>query len=136
MPNVGENLALLSDGSNSDSVPATVSGSELVRLTRQRLNMGSHPQQSGAHRNATSVSQVAPDRRGGLGRAHPYHESCTHRCTELRLCRSPPTVDRRVMCSTSAVAICVPISIVRRGDSGDDHYQLDLRSIEVLSSLR
>jgi hypothetical protein len=39
------------------------------------------------------------------------------------------------MCSTSAVATCVPISIVRRGDSGDDHYQLDLRSIEVLCVL-
>jgi hypothetical protein len=33
-------------------------------------------------------------------RPHPYHESCTHRCTKLRLCRSPPTVDRQVVCST------------------------------------
>jgi hypothetical protein len=63
LSNIGDTVALLNNGSNSDSVPATVPGSELVRQTRQRLNLGSHPQQSGAHRNATSVSQVAPDRR-------------------------------------------------------------------------
>jgi hypothetical protein len=34
--NIGENLALLSNGSNSDSVPATVPESELIRPTRQR----------------------------------------------------------------------------------------------------
>jgi hypothetical protein len=36
--NIGENLALLNNGSNGDSVPRTVPGSELVRLMRQRLN--------------------------------------------------------------------------------------------------
>jgi hypothetical protein len=33
-------------------------------------------------------------------RAHPYHESCAHRCADQRLCRSPATVDRQVMCSS------------------------------------
>jgi hypothetical protein len=31
--NIGEKLALLNNGSNGDSVPATVPGSELIRLT-------------------------------------------------------------------------------------------------------
>jgi hypothetical protein len=34
--------------------------------------------------------------------AHPYHESCTHRCADQRFRRSPPTVDRQVMCSSLA----------------------------------
>jgi hypothetical protein len=38
--NINENLALLNNASNGDSVPATVPGPELVRLTRQRLNLG------------------------------------------------------------------------------------------------
>jgi hypothetical protein len=38
-PNIGENLALLNNGSNGDSAPATVPGSELVGLTRQRLKL-------------------------------------------------------------------------------------------------
>jgi hypothetical protein len=37
--NIGENLALLNNGGNGDSVPATVPGSELGRLTRQRLKL-------------------------------------------------------------------------------------------------
>jgi hypothetical protein len=39
LSNIGENLALLNNGSNGDSVPATVPGSELVGLTRQRLKL-------------------------------------------------------------------------------------------------
>jgi hypothetical protein len=38
-PNIGENLTLLDNGSNGDSVPATVPASELGRLTRQRLKL-------------------------------------------------------------------------------------------------
>jgi hypothetical protein len=36
-------------------------------------------------------------------RAHPYHESCTHRCADGRLCRWLATVDGEVMCSSRAV---------------------------------
>jgi hypothetical protein len=39
LSNIGENTALLNNGSNGDSVPATVPGSELVRLTCQRLKL-------------------------------------------------------------------------------------------------
>jgi hypothetical protein len=35
-------------------------------------------------------------------RPHPYHESRAHRCADQRFCRSRPTVDRQVMCSTRA----------------------------------
>jgi hypothetical protein len=41
LPNIGDNLALLNNGSNGDSVPAPVPGSELVQLTLQRLNLDS-----------------------------------------------------------------------------------------------
>jgi hypothetical protein len=33
-------------------------------------------------------------------RAHPYHESCAHRCADLCFCRSLPTVEHQVMCSS------------------------------------
>jgi hypothetical protein len=33
LPNIGDNLTLLNNGSNGDSVPATVPGSELIQLT-------------------------------------------------------------------------------------------------------
>jgi hypothetical protein len=33
-------------------------------------------------------------------RPHPYHESRAHRCADRRFRRSPPTVDRQVMCSS------------------------------------
>jgi hypothetical protein len=33
---------------------------------------------------------------------HPYHEFRTHRCAELRLCRSPAAVNHQVMCSSLA----------------------------------
>jgi hypothetical protein len=58
LSNLGENLALLNNGSNGDSVPATVPGSELVRLTRQRLNLGPHPYQS----NDTGKQNSTPPR--------------------------------------------------------------------------
>jgi hypothetical protein len=45
LSNIGDTVALLNNGNNGDSVPATVPGSELVRLTRQRLKLGPHPQQ-------------------------------------------------------------------------------------------
>jgi hypothetical protein len=45
LPNIGKNLSLDNNGSNGDSVPATVPGSELVGLTCQRLNLGRHPHQ-------------------------------------------------------------------------------------------
>jgi hypothetical protein len=34
LSDIGENLTLQNNGSNGDSVPATVPGSEVVRLTR------------------------------------------------------------------------------------------------------
>jgi hypothetical protein len=40
LSNIDENLALLNNGSNGDPVPATVPESELVPLTRQRVNIG------------------------------------------------------------------------------------------------
>jgi hypothetical protein len=42
-PNIGENLALLNNGSNGDSVPATVPGSELFRLTRPAVEPETSP---------------------------------------------------------------------------------------------
>src|SRR5919106_853510 len=53
-PNIGENLTLLNNGSNGDSVPATVPGSELVRPTRQQLNLEPLPcQQNPGNRGAS-----------------------------------------------------------------------------------
>jgi hypothetical protein len=76
--NIGENLALLNNGSNGDSVPATVPGSELVRLTRQRLRLG----------------------------PYPYQLNAGNRCTDRRSRRSRPTVGAKVMRSTSTL-VCV-----------------------------
>jgi hypothetical protein len=35
---ISENSTLLNNGSNGDSVPATVPGTAVIRLTRQRLS--------------------------------------------------------------------------------------------------
>jgi hypothetical protein len=78
LSNIGENLALLNNGSNGDSVPATVPGSELVRLTRQRLSLGPYPHQLNAG----------------------------NRCTDRRSRRSRATVGAKVMRSTSPL-VCV-----------------------------
>jgi hypothetical protein len=62
--------------------------------------------------NAKMTSVCAGHRLGGAPRAesnrrpHPYHESCGHRCADLRFRSSPVTVDRRVMCSTRAGSSC------------------------------
>ena len=47
-------------------------------------------------------------------RAHPYHESCTHRCADQRFPRSPATVERQVMCSTSAGSYIGSYQLCRR----------------------
>jgi hypothetical protein len=43
LASIGENLTLLNNGGNGDSVPATVPGPELVRLTREWLHLRPHP---------------------------------------------------------------------------------------------
>ena len=78
LSNIGENLALLNNGSNGHSVPATVPGPELVRLTRQRLNLG----------------------------PYPYQLNVGNRCTDRRSHRSRPTVGAKAMRSTSPL-VCV-----------------------------
>ena len=74
--NIDKNLTLLDNGSNGDSVPATVPGSELAQLTRQRLNTGHLP--IGIARSP----QCNPAFRGSAptvreewlpARARPYH---------------------------------------------------------------
>jgi hypothetical protein len=57
LSSIGENLALLNNGGNGDSVPATVPGSELVRLMRQQLNLEPLPcRQTAGNRCATRRS--------------------------------------------------------------------------------
>jgi hypothetical protein len=58
--NMGENLTLINNGSNGDSVPATVPGSGPVRLTRQRLNLGPHPYQGSARGPVSPASHRRP----------------------------------------------------------------------------
>ena len=43
LSDISENLGLTDIGNNGDSVPATVPGSVLIRLMRQRLNLGTYP---------------------------------------------------------------------------------------------
>jgi hypothetical protein len=76
--NIGENLALLNNGSNGDSVPATVPGSEPVWLRRQRLNLG----------------------------PHPYQLNAGNRCANRPFRRAPATVEAKVMRSIGA-QVCV-----------------------------
>jgi hypothetical protein len=55
----------------------------------------------GAHHRWDDIG-LAGQPVGRQRRAHPYHESCSHRCADQRLCRSSATVDRQVMCSATA----------------------------------
>jgi hypothetical protein len=64
------------------------------RRLRARINL------EGPIYGGSLASLVSP---AGMDyRAHPNHESCTHRCADQRFSRSPPTIDRQVMCSTRA----------------------------------